>query len=258
MAKLNDTEEFTDEEIEEILYFDAIREAQKQLGKDSQEALALGLLYHQQAQEAKKEVLKAGADTFWACPMSLALQCAQDMGFELINSCPLPEWEQSKPRYQRMFYGFYSPKRNAILTMNDSAPNAYMGDTEPVSNSVSLTYQARELFPGNYIARPRGSAFRAGEMENNRHSWYGELDLREGFKFKLRKLDSLVEYLNPWTVSLEESWGLHLPSNKKSLGDWREDKLDRAIKYLRLMEYPELLTALNCDPDKFKKEIENV
>lgn len=251
MAKLNDSVNYTDEDLDQLLDFDAIQSAREIVGAKNDEADALGMLLHMGHSENKKIALQECSDTYWSCPIEIGIECAEKMGFELLNAVLMPEHENKHCQgFKRTFYVYYSPKRNAILLMNDFK----LGELPPALNRADLFYEATELFHGCYKNTPRGSSRPAGKYEpNKKFSWAGQADLREGFKHKIRKLDGLVDYHKPWVNDIQSQWMTFPQDRDRDWNEWYklskeevdQEKIENIRKWMGLERYPEYAQALN-------------
>jgi hypothetical protein len=215
------------EQINKVLNFDPLAEAEKLTGKSYKEnegVSALGFLMHMDHNVRKQEMLEAMHDTSFRTNLVNYLVIIQQEGFVKALELPIVYDRHGPATNERQYY-FYHPQDGILLvfnTFNNSTtvnggkfyynwmPKLVDGEVSDWANYDPKTMQKPPRKPGK-VAVTNGATSSGGfypiDPEGNRFTlpiekmvWVGDHDCREALRHHIRQLRVNGKFLKPWAV----------------------------------------------------------
>lgn len=244
-----------DDSFENILNFDALQEAENITGKayTDKETQELGFMMHLLSSQAKKDFLIKKHDTHFNTKMKTFIALAQEEGFEEVGRFPFIYYDFENKETQECFYLFCQKEYGIILalesfnngeTVNKAQFNfcVKMNNKEDMVKFHSFScsngpiyipewYDSIwDFFYKIYLKLPLKIRFKINMAPSKfkprwPHYRYGDKDVREGFRFTLRKIiqDNLL--CNPWPKNHGYMpWWINFTEAKKAGEIMRETK----------------------------------
>lgn len=232
--------DISDEIIEKALRFDPLAEAEKITGvsyKEDEATTALGFGFAMAHSKAKQQILSDAGDTHngvtWADFKSLlALE-----GFEIVRTETFPYRDHDGTTDMPEQIIAWHPQ--GVLVVADEWMG--YGDRQPTINSANMYYAWKPSSRDNHWDFTSSGGF---ETMDDRKPWGDEVpfedliwagyhDIREGFRYKLRRLRDNGAFVTPWP---KRSWLWLLHYNDTKVKDYDYQKIN-ARKILDLPKH---------------------
>ena len=179
-----------DDELDQLLAFDALDTAEKLVGQDGNAALSLGLALQMHKSAVLREELEARGDTLLSNELGRYLGIVQDLGFEPVLSLPFEgrSWDGEAP----------PPETFHVLAHRDGMLLAFdtFGTTAVNGAKVWYNWRPRDAEVGWSMTSSGG--YHNWDPEKRTGIWAGDHDAREALRHKIQRLRDNGELLARW------------------------------------------------------------
>jgi len=250
------TRRYTEEEIDGVLHYDALAEAEGVTGdsyKTSRETTLLGIGLMQRSASAKDRMLRANGDVTNMMSLSEYLAVIERNGFKRVGEWSFSSFMASsreQSRDESLLAYYRTPGQFLVF-------DTYSGRTSV--NGGHIYYNVRPLgwdrwkssitSSGSwYITDPEITEWEVAKSRNE-IAWCGDHDCREAVIHNMAQFARFGEFIEPWTNPVRV-WFLHHMDTKDEKGEQRpwQSYDASAISYQRALELPEeVRAALSVD-----------
>lgn len=179
-------------EINDLLEFDALAEAERATGssyKDNEATMLLGMLLMAEANERVKDEMMVRDDTHYGVLFADALRILGDLGFEEIHSHdfhPAALFEDEQERTEKFIVLWRAGVLAKITSYGEKV------------NNFNLYYNWEPNEDVSYHQYTSSGRFNRESYDAGRKVWVGDHDVQTGLRHILNRLESNGQFLDAW------------------------------------------------------------